>query len=416
MPLAMDRLDSLLGNESGLDEVSRALRYHVERDRPPVVGALHVTCADECERECVEAFQKNFVDRLLPELKFWSKAPLRCANLGGRYEWGSIRAAEQHFALPASAEAYKTLVVKIHSHVSAIETDDGLHFGRMNRYGTESSACSALHAVLDGIRQPFSHDIAEALTSEGKDRLTMLRNADPSCRSLYAAIVNARVQARHAILDIQDYHPTTPTVYIVAACVTFNRPGPDTELLCGYYTADRRAGRAEVQYRGLGDDPSKYHLACRLPRVQAADDQIQSPRAARDHRRLVAEQWRRRKEQARQAGRPHTEHHRDERLAEIARQVGDKKHHDHPFAKAMLGTLLGLVVEISPVPAALALFAGGLGSIWHAHRMHRLARDFEGNEDARRVIAEVRDKIDDLPPEQIKGMIELLLSEYGHKL
>ena len=73
----MERLISLLGAESGLDEVSRALRRHVERDRPPVVGAMQITCADAAERECIDAFQKEFVNRLLPELKFWSKAPFR---------------------------------------------------------------------------------------------------------------------------------------------------------------------------------------------------------------------------------------------------------------------------------------------------------------------------------------------------
>ncbi len=413
----MDRLISLLGVESGLDEVSRALRRHVERDRPPVVGAMQVTCADESERECIDAFQKEFVNRLLPELKFWSKAPFRSANLGGRYEWGSVRMAEQHFALPASRDAYKTLVVKINAHVSAIKTDDGLHFGRMKRYRTDSTACGALYALLDGMQQPFTHELAEAFASEGKDRLTMLRDpdrVDPSCRALYAAMVNARIQARHAILDIQDYRPITPTVYIIVACVTLNRPGPDTELLCGFYTADCRGDEAEVRYQGLGDDPTKYHLACRQPRLQTQDDQIRSPRTARDHRRLVAEQWRSRRKRDLEAGKEHARHHDDRRLREIAADVRAEKHRDHPYAKVLLGTLLGVLVEISPIPAAMALFAGGLGSIWHAHRMHRLAREADQDEDARRVLREVRDKIDELPPERVQGLIENLLREHGH--
>ena len=171
----MHLLSELLGVESGLEEISAALRRQTQREHPPVVGAVQVNCSDESERECLEAFQKTFVECLLPELKFWSKSPFRCCNLGGRYEWGAVRIAEQHFALPESGESFMAMVVKINSHVSVRQTPEGFVFGPMDRYRTESAACGALHALLEGTTQPFTHELSEAFTSEGHDLTDMLR-------------------------------------------------------------------------------------------------------------------------------------------------------------------------------------------------------------------------------------------------
>ncbi|NMC21836.1 MAG: hypothetical protein GYA33_15610 [Thermogutta sp.] len=65
----MEELLALIGRESGLHTVTTALRRTVERDRPAVVGSLHVTCSDEAEWETATAFQHDFVERLLPPLK-----------------------------------------------------------------------------------------------------------------------------------------------------------------------------------------------------------------------------------------------------------------------------------------------------------------------------------------------------------
>ena len=84
---AMDSLHRLVGHEQDFDHVCHTLRHCVDRLNPAVVGALHVTCSDESERECIEAFQKAFVEPRLPSLKLWSKCAFRTSNLGGRYEW-----------------------------------------------------------------------------------------------------------------------------------------------------------------------------------------------------------------------------------------------------------------------------------------------------------------------------------------
>jgi len=285
----MERLIRLLGNEAGLDEVSLALRYHVEEERPAAVGALLVTCADESERESSEAFQMTFVEHLLPAIKFWNRAPFRCSNLGGRYEWGSLPIAEQHFALPATVDAFKVIVVKINAHVAVTVVGNRIHFGRMDRYQTQSTACGALHAMLDGLPLPFIGALQEAFESEGVDRLAILRDperVDPSQRALFAALINARIQARHALADLQAYRPMTPTKYIIAACVTLNRQEKDSELLCGYYVADCREPDEPAIYQGLGDDPLNYRVEYRFAQLRVDDDQLSMCRPARDHRNL----------------------------------------------------------------------------------------------------------------------------------
>jgi hypothetical protein len=275
MDVAMKRLTRLLGAEQGIAEIDHALRSAVEDEKPPVVGGMHVTCADESELECAEGFQKHFVEPLFPELKDRERAPFRLMNLGGRYEWGAVRIAENHYALPETRNAWKVIAVKINSHVAVSVEGDNVTFGRMDRYHTDSVACGALHGLLDGGRMPFAQDLQKVFNSEGKDRVAVLNNPDqvePSLRSLYAAVVNCRMQARTAILDVQDYRPTTPTVYVVVACVTLNRSGPDTELLCGFYVADHRRDERTLAYQGLGDDPARYRLRRVLPCLHIEDD------------------------------------------------------------------------------------------------------------------------------------------------
>ena len=61
-----------------------------------VVGLAAGACSDESGKENVTAFHRVIVRDLLPELKFWSRSSFRTANLGGRYEPGSIAICEDH--------------------------------------------------------------------------------------------------------------------------------------------------------------------------------------------------------------------------------------------------------------------------------------------------------------------------------
>ena len=402
----MESLHRFIGVEHELDELNLALKYAVQARHAPVVGALHVTCSDEAEHECLESFQRHFVDDLLPELKTWTKAPFRTSNLGGRYEWGAIPIAEQHYASPESAAAFKVLTIKINAHVSVETTPKGVIFGRLRRYHAESLACGALHTLLDGGHAPYLDELRETFHFEGTDRLATLLDAErvePGFRSLFAAIVSARLQARNAILDIQAHAPTTPTIYLVLPCVTFNRPGRDGELLCGIYTADLRTAGGPVEYRGLGDDPAAYTVKRTRGRIQVEDDGVRAARPARDHRQVVLQTWKRRQPPPAPP---------DERVRKALDHVEKKRHHDHAYGKVLLATLLAGLAEVAPIPAAIALFAQGAAGIYHAHRAHKLARDLAGNEDAKKILADIHTRIDGLPPEQTRRLVEVLAAEY----
>jgi len=264
MARGVRRLRELIGRECPLADVSRALHGFVRSTSAPVVGAMEVTCSDESEHECAAAFQVEFVERSLPPLKSGVRAAFRTSNLGARYEWGSVHIAEHHYATRPATAAYKLMIVKINSHVSVVKEDGRLRFGPMQRYDTASSACGALHALLSGGQLPALAELRELFGIDGIDRIGALcdpTRVHPDHRYLFAALVAAHLQARRAADDIRSRPPHSPTLFLVVACTTLNRPGPDTELVGGYHVIDRRArGRADKAF-GLGDDPAAYRLA-----------------------------------------------------------------------------------------------------------------------------------------------------------
>ena len=141
--------------------------------------------------------------------------------------------------------AWKLIVVKVNAHVAVKKVGGRRVYGVLERYGRSSPCCGALAKVLDGDVHPFAEPLREAFGSEGKDRLGSLLDpaqVDPAVRALHAALASARLQARAVMLDIQDHPAASPTLYLVLPCVTLNDPGPDGEILCGAYLADRRGG------------------------------------------------------------------------------------------------------------------------------------------------------------------------------
>lgn len=267
----------LIGREQGLDDLNRALRDQVRRLHAPVVGAMHVTCADESEGESIQSFQRYFASDLLPPLKFAQRAPFRLSNLGARYEPGAVAIAEHHFATPESRDAFKVLVVKINAHVAVSGAGDTATYGQMSRYGQPSTACGALHALLAGHTAPFTTDLREALMAGGHDCLKPLLDpaqVAPAHCGLLAAVASARAQGRRAELDIHRHHPHSPTLYLVVTCVTLNRAERDTELLCGIHVADQRREEYTVAYSGLGDDPAAYQVHDEFGRLRLSDEHL----------------------------------------------------------------------------------------------------------------------------------------------
>lgn len=404
----MDHLRELVGVERSVSGVSQAMHILVTGLHAPVVGTMHITCADESETECVNAFQRGFVRYFVPALKVAEHSSFRLANLGGRYEWGAIRIAEQHYATAESYTTYKLLVVKLNSHVGVIETEDGNRFGMMKRYHMDSPCCGALHQLLEGEHHPYVRQLGEAFASEGNERVSTLLDdqlVDPVHRSLLAAVVSARLQARRVVLDFQDYEPLSPTQYLVVPCVTINRPERDTEIVCGYYWAEDPQQPHSVEYFGLGDDPAGYELQLKNGQLVITDAQVAAPRQARNHRQLVLEEYHRRMTDLQLTV-------DDDRFERVRGDVAQSKHRDHRQAKALLGVVLLVLAEVQPVSAAVLLFAHGIAGIHHAFRAHRLVRKLEGSDEARQMLNEIHDQVDRLDPKHAEAIIELLMREY----
>lgn len=403
----MNQLKDIVGTERSLEGVCQAIHHSVMERQPKLVGAMHITCADESEFECIGAFQRGVVKYMLPSLKFAEQSAFRLASLGGRYEWGAVRIAEQHYFDADDSNSRKLLVVKVNAHVGVSDTDSGAVYGTMQRYGVDSHCCGALHGLLGGDTRPFALDLAELFVSEGPDRLTALRDGrgvDPKYRFLYAALVSARLQARKVILDIQDYD-CQRCEFLVIPCVTMNRLERDTEIVCGYYLATPGDHGREPDYYGLGDDPTAYKHEFKNRRLVFSDDQLGKVREARDHRQLALEAW----HEKMRDKRIRLDDARIDRVRqEAARHTGPR----HERSRMILRVLLTVLAEVAPVSAAILLFAHGAAGVHHAFRVHRLSLELEDSHEARKVLHEIRNKIDELKPDQAEAMIELLSKEY----
>lgn len=403
----MQIIHDLIGRELPSETVNRALRSYAQSARVDGVGAVHVTCSDESEREVAESFQHWFADSLLPELKFSSRAPLRTANLGGRYEWGAIRVAEKHFATPAARSGLKLMMVKINAHVGITQASGAVRYGVLKRYECDSACCSALNALLANTRHPAVDELTAAFNYDGLMRLNMLKDENtvaPELRILIAGILNARIQARSAIVDIQDYQPETPTIFVVLPCVTLNRQQRDTEITVGAYWADSRVGTENAQYLGLSDDPSKFQISLRHGSLVVSDGQIEQARDARNHRVEVVEQWRARRKTVTKVS--------DPRIREIAERSKKSPQYSATMTRETLKTLLWLAADISPIPLSIMLFAKGIAGVHRLYSVHQLARGAGDVDQARDIIEEVSDQIAKIPADRAQAAIDAIVRHY----
>jgi hypothetical protein len=406
----MDRFIELIGKEREVDDLARHLYQFVSELQLPATGALHLTCSDEAERECTDAFQRAFTEYLLPTLKFGERSHFRLANLGGRYEWGAVGIADDHYSTLHAEKDVKLLVVKVNAHV-CVESDKGeLRFGRMQRYDTVSTYCGALDALLAGSRMPFAEDLREALCCEGLDRVAVLldeKRVDPAHRMLFAAVASARMQARRALVDLQDRRPKTPTRFMVLPCVTLNKRRKDGEILCGIYHADWRADEPVIEYQGLGDDPSGYRLTHGSGGIVLEDDELSVRRAARDHRELVVQQWLETSELALDAD-GDEDAEAGAQLDQVMEDAAGRKHDSLDYAKPMLLMMLHSLAFLDPVTAVALLFGEGLLGMHHCHRAHRLSRRGGSDHEARSVLEEMRARIDTLDPARARQAVDFL--------
>jgi hypothetical protein len=357
---------------------------------------MHITCADESEIECAEAFQHSFTDHLLPSLKVGERASFRLANLGARYEWGAAGVAEDHYSTRAASNGYKLMVVKVNSHVAVDQGAEGLKFGHLNRYEIESAFCGALHHTLGGGPLPFADDLREAFASEGLDRIAILNDPEkvsPREKRGFAAVVNALLQSRRVAFDIRERSPRTPTLFLVVPCVTLNREGKDTEAICGVYRIDWRGERVRAEYTGLGDDPGAYRLIEDEVPMRIEDDQLGTVRPARDHRRLVLEMLLR--DRGIESGEG------DAPVALIPSLAGGAAARDAGGEPAeVLRRRIAMLSKRDPVPAAIVLFGLGLAGPHHLFRAHRLVRGQAGEHAAREILGEFHGAVERFSAEE----------------
>lgn len=397
----MDRLLQLVGCEHEFATGTRALKYFAHEIGAPVAGALLVTCADGLEHECADAFSRGFADEVLPRLPNGSRAPLRVASFGGQYPWGAIRIAERQFATERTRSAFKLIVVKVNAHVFAGGAHGERTYGRFERYGAESSACGALNALVTGQRLPFLNELESEFRSEGVDRIAALQDRDQNLALLFAAVCAARLQARRAILDIQDYRDSTPTYWTVIPCVSINRSSRSTEFWCGVYKFDRRVAGGIALYAGLGDDPSRYELQSKLSPLRMTDGAPFEERDARDHRALVRAALHR--------GESGPIHH--DSVREIRQRFAQSQQQGHApgYAKAALKMLVKGLAQTNPITTAALLFSEGVVEIQHAHRAHHLAQSADDPAAAHDIVRDTLARFDSLPPEQAQALLETLL-------
>jgi hypothetical protein len=407
----MERIAKLIGGEHRLDLVCRTLREAARSTGAALHGAMHITCSDESEQECCQVFARDYVRELLPRLRLMDCGAFRTANLGGRHEWGSVPICESHFVTPEmnrQPSAFKLIAIKVNSHVGVLQTRDGVRWGELKRYGVDSIACGALSLLLADSTLPVIERLSESFHFEGIDRVALLRDEakiPAERRMLFAALVEARLQARRVVLEIQDHVPLSPTLYLVLPCVTLNRPDRDTEIVVGLYLADRRTPEGQVVYQGLGDDPTQFAAALESGELRIEDAAMRETREARDHRRLILERIS--DQHRRLTGR--TPHH--EKLAHVRQEVAERRHHEKAASRLLLRTALMAMGEVNPVLGAMLVFGYGAAAINHAAQAHRLARHEAGATEARVILDDVHGRIDELPPERVRALLEALTRE-----
>jgi hypothetical protein len=273
--MAVDQLLSLLGRETDPARVCAGLREYARLGKFPVVGAHQITCSDEVERESESIFHRLFARQTLPALESGSGAAFSTVNLGARYEPGGAQIGEHHYATPESEKTAKLMVVKINAHVAVQESSDGPAYGFFNRYGCRSTCCGALASMLAGGDLPAVEELSQTFRQDGNDRLETLNDPDrvpAEHRPLLAAVSNARLQAHRAASELSQYHPHTPTKWLILACVSINRPEPDTELIVGRYLIDTTSQVPAIEYQGLGDDPATYRVHYEQGGLQITDN------------------------------------------------------------------------------------------------------------------------------------------------
>ncbi|MFT6363223.1 MAG: hypothetical protein ACJAZ8_001639 [Planctomycetota bacterium] len=406
----------MVGEEHRLGASGRAIVTMARSAGAKYVATLHVTCSDSREKEGADDFVSTVV-RELAEGTYARRSPMRTANLGARYEWGSAPLAAGHFN--ALGTDGSLLIIKTSTHVGYLEHSHGREYGLLQREHDTSISCGALGCLLDGMSLPFLRDLELMFHSEGMDRLGMLRDTTvvPSeHRPLLASVVNARLQARQAMLDVSEHcrrNPSmAPSQLLVVSSVTMNRQGADNELLVGFYSGVRdetAPSGMRLTWTGLPADPRALQVAHRSSSVSITSDHpfTRWARGPREHRELPLAHLRATAHEPAPAA---VHSAVDDAVQAIQADLANEK---SPGAKLALAGAAVVIGEVMPVAGLALLFSSGAIGLHHAWRVHRVTSGRASDHEARALFAEVAANMDGLSEVEALQVVERLASELG---
>lgn len=407
-------LAGLIGEEQHFGATGRAIVAMARSAGAKHVATLHVTCSDEREKECADDFVSTVV-RELGAGTFSRRAPMRTANLGARYEWGAAPLATDHFN--ASGTEGSLLIIKTSAHVGYVERTHEREYGMVEREHNTSTACGALGCLLDSVSQPFTHELELLFHSENVDRLGMLRDSTvvpDKYRPLVASLMNARLQAREALLDVGEAarrNPEqAPSQVLIVSSVSMNRPGADNELLVGFYSGVRDAAAPcglTFTWTGLPSDPSALHVNHRTASLVVTHDgpPTRWARGPKAHRDLPLAHLR----AAPSEPAPAAVHSAvDDAVQAIQSDLANQK---KPGAKLALAGAAVVIGEVMPIAGLALLFSSGAIKLHYAWRVHRVTSGHATEDEARALFAEVADNMDELSEAEARQVVDRLASE-----
>ena len=410
--LPTNELERLIGREQRLGAVSHAIVAAARTSKSKRVATLHITCSDEREKESADEFV-NTVVRELSGGPYSRRAPMRTANLGARYEWGSAPLAANHFAAEGTEDSL--VVIKVSSHVGYIEHGDKREYGLLDRELATTFSCGAICCLLDGASKPFTKEMDLLFGSEGLDRLGLLCDptvVPPFDRAAIAAVINSRMQARKAMLDVGEHswrNPgQSPESILVVSTLTINRPGVDHECLIGFYSGvldSAEPSGIRFSWTGLPDDPRLIKVSHEAGALYltSGEPTTRSARGPREHRRLPLHSV------LHEPPTPDEVHSAvDVAIEEIQSNLEQRK---HPAAKLALAGVVALIGELMPIAGLALLFSSGAVELHHAWRVHRVASGQATETEARALFEEISDNFDHLSENDAKLAIDRLAIE-----
>jgi len=412
--MLLEQLERLVGREEPLDVLHGEIRRRAQSLRGVVeCGTVLVSCSDEFNTELRASFDRDLARPLLPHVPSRTYA---LSNLAGRVEPSALQLADQHFTVRTRQQGTKLLLIEIAAHVGRRLDGHTWRYGEVDRFGAPSPCCGALSHLLDpppaasAVRHPWFEQLTAFF---GPERLEALRSDRSPYRMVSAAIVHAVLQAESALVDLLREPPPTPTHVLVLPLVVVNQRGSERALLagCHHLVGDghemhvERGGSLRSTPAAHRFDTSSGTLVVRSPWEQDEPATRPIPRPPATPPPLAAEAALQRL----------SEPAVKQRLAHTGAQV--ERLRSHPtalriYSRPLLRGLLQALSVVAPEVGLAALLAEGAGDLLHARHLRDVLARGPSTEEARRVLAELEPRIQQLGHREAQAVLESLLARH----